>query len=88
MDGALIMSLQTGPALGYATFNGRNGTGSISVPGLKVGDIVTFALLNSTVVTVGGELETIVSIADEIQQVDSANLSTATFTIVITRPTI
>jgi hypothetical protein len=54
-----------------ATFNGRNGAGPISVPGLKVGDLVIWLLdtLDGGLKTGDSFLESVVSVDDQIQQI-------------------
>jgi hypothetical protein len=81
------MSVVAGPII-KAEFSGNNGLGAIAVPGLKVGDFLVWAMMsgNASLLPMGGgELEPMVSVADEIQQVDAADLSGHTFTVLIIR---
>jgi hypothetical protein len=60
----------------YKTFCGISGAGSIAVPGAKVGD--TVASLVGKIGTSGDQsaaFETVISVADEIQQVSGEDLS-------------
>jgi hypothetical protein len=59
-------------AVGSATFTGLNGSGSISLPGLKVGDRVSIDIQP-------GGFESVVSVDDELQQTASSDFSTTTF---------
>ena len=63
------------------TFEGRNGTGSIAVPGLAISDRVR-VLQGLAVADVGdqsGSFEAVITVADEIQQSDAANLTGKAF---------
>jgi hypothetical protein len=77
-------------ALGSATFAGLTGAGSISVPGLKVGDKVVI-IHNDTVGgnydPPGNNFEVVISVAGQIQQVGSNDISADTFTIFFFRAT-
>lgn len=76
----------TFPAIGRADFNGVNGAGAVSVPGLDVGDLVTFyAQAPGGWQTPGGIFEDVISVAGEIQQISSNDLSPYTFTILFLR---
>ena len=59
------------------TFQGRNGAGSISVPGLAIGDVVRVVqgTLVADVGDQGSHFETTITVVDEIQQSDVANLT-------------
>lgn len=73
-----------------STFLGRSGTGSISVPGLVVGDRLIW--LHSTGYT-GADInlngfnymEVIISVDDQIQQTDNGNYTTWTFDAIFVR---
>ena len=66
---------------------GRNGLGSISVPGTKVGDSVLVQSGPSFIAPGSADsFETAISVADEIQQVSTADLTTNTFNIILLRP--
>lgn len=76
----------TFPAIGRADFGGNNGAGSVSVPGLKVGDLVIFyAQAPGGWQQPGATFESVVSVADEIQQLSSSNLSGQNFTVLVLR---
>lgn len=84
------MTVSIGPSLiVVSNVSGINGLGAISAPGLKVGDTTIAVLITSGGVPanagIGGEVEIVVSIADEIQQIDSGNLSAKTFDIYLVR---
>ncbi|MFT4068935.1 hypothetical protein [Paraburkholderia sp.] len=71
------------PVFVKATFNGNTGAGSISVPGLQVGDIGVFDFNGHNVI--GSSFEQVVSIADEIQQISGADLSGQTYELFFVR---
>lgn len=78
----------TFPAIGRADFTGRNGIGSIGLPGAKVGDLVLLQFFNGG----GAELptsriESIISVADEIQQTSAVDWTGVPFTILFLRST-
>lgn len=75
---------------GKAVFMGLNGSGSISIPGLKVGDIIlnTYSLdgLGNWDYSPPGSLfETSISVVDQLQQSYTGNASTVNFTIIFFR---
>lgn len=82
----MIMSLQV-TGVFNASFSGKNGSGAISVPGLAVGDIVLAAVQDSSTVFDHGNnpFENVVSVADEIQQVNSSDLSANSYEVVVFR---
>ena len=63
------------------TFEGRSGTGLISVPGLAVDDIVRViqGILVADVGDRSGSFETTITVINEIQQTDAANLAGKAF---------
>lgn len=74
-----------------ATFTGRSTSGTISVPGLKVGDKLIW-LYSPEYVAVAGQnlacaaiMEPTVSVDDELQQVYNNDYSTYTFTAILVR---
>lgn len=74
--------------VGSATFTGRNGAGSISVPGLVAGDKVVVSSYDPNL-GVGYEppgtlFESTISVDDEIQQL-TGNFSTSTCSILFFR---
>lgn len=81
------------PTIITSSFTGRNGTGSISVPGLEVGDILIWLNItnSSPDVAQGQQLnafawtELVVSVADEIQQLDVRDHSSDGFQAVFIR---
>lgn len=75
------------PAIGRADFTGRLNIGAISVPGLKVGDLITFISFNSAGFDVpnGGKIESVVSVNDEIQQTANVDWTGVPFTILFLR---
>jgi hypothetical protein len=74
---------------GIATFPARNGAGAISVPGLKVGDIVLWSAVvtgeTTTYEPPGGVWEIVVTVDDQIQQKDPSDLSACTARVVFLR---
>lgn len=76
----------TFPAIGRADFTGRNGAGAVSVSGLKVGDLVIFYRQSpGGWGQPGGSFESVISVADEIQQLSSSDYSAQNFTILMLR---
>lgn len=69
-----------------ASFTGINGSGAVSVPGLKVGDrVISCYLINNNVWQAAGQAyEYIVSVNDEIQQL-GGSFSTETVELVLIR---
>lgn len=78
------MSLTTSTVL-TGTFGGRNGAGSVTLTGAQVGDlaIILFDAVGS--VTYGASFESIISVADEIQQIGASNLTGYTFKVLLVR---
>lgn len=70
------------PTFIKAAFNGRSGSGAISVPGLQVGDIV-LVFVNGNWAS-SFESPT-VSVADEMQQTSGADLSSISFELILIR---
>lgn len=84
------MTVSIGPSLIAAVgLAGNSGTGAISAPGVKVGDYVTGAFLirplSPTNVEPYSSIEGIVSVDDEIQQLENSNWSTYTLDIFLVR---
>ena len=76
-------------ALKYRKYDlaGRSGAGAISLPGARVGDVV---ITLTGVYGVDGDqsaaFESVVSIADQIQQISSSNLSDHLYVAVVKNP--
>jgi hypothetical protein len=84
--GTATVATATAPfSLVRASFNGRNGSGSISLPGLKAGDLVFWMLLNGIAGSFAGDFEPIISVDDEIQQLQAANFSSQSVDILVLR---
>lgn len=66
------------------TFTGRNGAGSISVPGLKAGDR-TVNVTDSVNNGYGGQFEWAVSSDDSYFQASNNDLSSTSFTAILIR---
>jgi len=75
------------PTLIKVTFTGIAGPGSISVPGLQVGDVVLSGRGYSNPNWAGFEttFESIVSVADQLQQLSYTDFSSAPFTLYLIR---
>lgn len=73
---ANVRSVLTG--LKTISFNGKNGAGAISAVGAVVGDKVidVFGLTSGGLGSVDTLFETTITVADQIQQASSSNLST------------
>lgn len=72
-------------AIGRADFNGINGIGAVSVPGMKVGDQTMFYCAAADGSVPGEYFETRISVDDEIQQTATYDLSGTAFTILFFR---
>ncbi len=68
-----------------AEFFGRDGSGAISVPGLKVGDAVLTITANNLNSAFPRALETFITVDDEIQQDSASNLESEPFVLVLLR---
>jgi hypothetical protein len=67
----------------HKVFTGRNGAGVVVLAGAKVGDVV-ISMLNVTDITDDvGSFETTITVANQIQQVDAANLSAKKFSVML-----
>jgi hypothetical protein len=64
---------------------GNNGAGAVSISGLNVGDIVVHVVSVSGDGLYDGLFEPVVSVANELQQTSSENLSAVTLTVVLIR---
>lgn len=71
-----------------ATFTANATSGAISIPGLKIGDIIVDGLVNGMAVWSGFEtsFENVVSANDQLQQLNVNNLTGLTFVIYLVRP--
>lgn len=68
------------------SFNGRNGSGAISIPGLKAGDKIIRLIQGTTDYTADPTImEWVISVDDQIQQIISENLSTWAFSAIAVR---
>jgi hypothetical protein len=84
------MSVIVAPAVISAIgLTASNGAGPISAPGLKVGDRAIAVFLTSSGhvshQNPGDFVEAIISVDDEIQQLDTSNLSTSTVDVFLLR---
>lgn len=70
------------PVFVKAVFTGRNGAGSISVPGVKAGDMM-FWLQGNTINSFEGNGS--ITVDDQIQQISASDLSALTFTLICVR---
>lgn len=64
---------------------GRNGVGAIAVPGINVGDVVILVFISTFDVAVSPlfYFEKVITVANQIQQLNIANLTTQTFRIIV-----
>jgi hypothetical protein len=68
------------------SFNGRNGTGAISIPGLKAGDQIIRLTQGGTDYTADPTMmEWVISVDDQIHQISGTNLTTYDFVAVAVR---
>ncbi len=70
------------PVFVKADFLGNNGSGSISVPGLKVGDAILIFTNGNWLTSFEGP---VVTVDDQIQQSASGDLSAVNFTVILAR---
>lgn len=73
---------QSSPTILKVVFNGINGAGAISIPGLKVGD-TPFACTAGDAIL--GLFESSVSVADGLQQTGAGNYASWVFTMYFIR---
>jgi hypothetical protein len=73
VDSELVAS-KRGPVV-FQLAAGNNGAGSVSFPAAVDGDIVLFALDLTTPANVTSSFEAVISVAGQIQQTSSSNLS-------------
>ncbi len=85
---ATVATVDTPFSIIRISFNGRNGAGGISIPGLHVGDTVIW-MFNSNggppPTANGGWTEWVITAADEIQQTWTNDLSSDTFEALLIR---
>jgi hypothetical protein len=68
------------------SFNGRNGVGAVSVAGLKAGDKIIRLTQGGTDYTADPSMmEWVISVDDEVQQVNAGNLTTYAFSAIAVR---
>lgn len=80
------MSLTTNTVL-ITTVTGRSGNGAITLTGAKVGDLVYVTPNSTNSFTAGNsQLETVISVNDQIQQTMNDNLTSWTWTVFLFRP--
>ena len=80
------MSVSVSASLVHASFNGGTAAGAISVPGLKAGDRVFSVLENGSAANLAqGTFEQVVSVDDEFQQIDAADLSSLALDVLLVR---
>lgn len=66
------------------TFQGRNGAGTISVPGVKVGDVMVMAAVSGTT-PLTNEFWPLISTDDEVHQASAGDETGNTYTAVFVR---
>lgn len=67
------MAVTVGYNLIEAEFNGRNGTGTISLPGLKAGDRMFWQSINGSYTGIDNSFEAIVSNDNALEQLSGAD---------------
>lgn len=78
------MTTYSETALIKVTFSGINGAGYVSVPGLKVGDVV-LAAHNGALSLNTNWFFSLVDTVDTIYQADSSDNTAKTFTVILAR---
>lgn len=68
--------------LAFLGFTGKNGTGACTLTGAKVGDIVV-GVLNLAGDGASASFQSVITVADQIQQVAAGDLSTAKFGVLL-----
>ena len=74
--------------ISIVSFSGRNGRGNISVPGVKVGDILYVLRLTTeppAVAATFDAVEVIVSTDDNVKQYDTSDLTATNYTAIVFR---
>lgn len=78
-----------GPQLVKATFDGINGAGNITVPGIKAGDAALYIMHGSAIdegpFAAGAVISTFAPADDTVQQTYTGDLTTFTLTVVFVR---
>jgi hypothetical protein len=68
-------------------FAGRSGAGAIALPGARVGDaVITLTGVYGVAGDQGAAFESVVSVADQIQQTSTSNLSDYRYVVVVKNP--
>lgn len=85
------MTVITNYTVVQASFNGRNNSGTISVPGLKTGDKILRAVFTDSppdepvVLGQSGTIEATITADDQVHQYGTANFTTRSFDLVLLR---
>ena len=86
-----ILTLSTAPSANVITFHGRSGAGPITVTGLQVGDVIGWKdgsainVAGSPTPTGAGVFENACSVAGQLQQVSTSDLSSGIYLAVASR---
>lgn len=76
----------TGSGLFFATQNGKNGTGALTLTGVKVGDkVVGVTQLTTTFQSVASSFESTITVADQIQQSAATDFSAIKIQFVVVK---
>lgn len=79
--------LEAGTSLKRYLFTGKNGAGACTLTGAAVGDKVCGMVINETDLTdKSASFETTITVADQIQQSEAADLSAKKLTVMLIRP--
>jgi hypothetical protein len=66
-----------------ATFNGRNGAGAVSVPGVKAGDVIMLTTAGGHAIL--AQFASIITADDEVEQLSGGDATSDTFVVFLMR---
>ena len=69
----------------FTVFTGSNGAGACTLAGARVGDIVVGVINETTPGDAAANFESVITVADQIQQSSASDLSAAKFNVLIKR---
>lgn len=84
-DGAVTAVKIADAALKYSGFTGKNGAGACTLTGAKVDDVVAGVVNITDGGNVAASFETVITVADQIQQSSASDLSTKKFSVLLVK---
>ena len=91
MSSPFDFPLSPSPSANIITFHGRATAGAITVAGLQVGDVIGWrdgsavSVGNAPTAVAAGTFESVVSVAGQLQQLSTSDLSAGTYLAVASR---